>query len=82
MAIFVNGCFWHRCPHCQPKVPKSHPEYWEAKFAANRARDARKADQLEAAGWHVATVWECEVRRQPTEVLAGLDSLLRRDAKS
>ncbi len=22
IAIFVNGCFWHRCPKCNPSQPK------------------------------------------------------------
>ena len=28
VAIFVNGCFWHRCPHCHPAEPKAHSEFW------------------------------------------------------
>ena len=35
LAIFVNGCFWHRCPLCIPPLPKSHAEFWETKFARN-----------------------------------------------
>ena len=61
VAIFVNGCFWHRCPHCQPAMPKANREFWEAKFAANVERDARNRAELEAAGWTVITVWECEL---------------------
>jgi len=63
VAIFVNGCFWHRCPHCNPSTPKSNAEFWEAKFAANRERDARKTADLEKAGWTVITVWECDISR-------------------
>ena len=40
IAIFVNGCFWHRCPHCKPNLPKSNEAYWSAKFRRNRHRDA------------------------------------------
>jgi DNA mismatch endonuclease (patch repair protein) len=61
IAIFVNGCFWHRCPYCNPPLPKSNTEFWRAKFAANEARDARKAAELQDAGWQVIVVWECEV---------------------
>jgi len=63
IAIFVNGCFWHRCPHCNPATPKSNTAFWEAKFEANRERDARKTRQLEAMDWVVVTVWECEIRQ-------------------
>lgn len=77
VAIFVNGCFWHRCPHCQPAEPKSHPEYWSKKFELNQERDAMKNAQLEEAGWTVITVWECELRKRPAEVSAEIARGLR-----
>lgn len=63
VAIFVHGCFWHRCPHCVPSRPKTHPEFWEAKFARNRARDARDNALLVSAGWTVIVVWECRLKK-------------------
>jgi DNA mismatch endonuclease (patch repair protein) len=72
VAVFVNGCFWHRCPHCSPSVPKSNSEFWQAKFAANRERDSRKTAELEDAGWTVLTVWECQIRDDPTVVVSGV----------
>jgi len=63
LAIFVHGCFWHRCPHCQPSVPKSHIGFWTAKFAVNQQRDQRKARGLRKRGWSVLTIWECQVRK-------------------
>ena len=63
VAIFVHGCFWHRCPHCGPSRPKTHPESWEAKFVRNRARDARDCALLVSAGWTVIVVWECRLKR-------------------
>lgn len=62
VAIFVHGCFWHRCPHCAPSRPKTHPEFWEQKFARNRARDARDCARLVSAGWTVVVVWECRLK--------------------
>ena len=62
-AIFVHGCFWHRHPGCRlASTPKTRHEFWEAKFAANVERDARKVAELESAGWKTMTVWECETR--------------------
>lgn len=64
VALFVHGCFWHRHEGCRlASMPKSRTEFWEAKFAANVARDRRHALALEAAGWRTVTVWECEIRR-------------------
>lgn len=64
LAIFVNGCYWHRCPHCQPSMPKTHTDFWEAKFARNTERDARKVAELQAAGWQVLTIWECQIKKE------------------
>lgn len=64
LAIFVNGCYWHRCPHCKPSMPKTHTDFWEGKFARNTERDARKISELKAAGWQVITIWECQVKKE------------------
>lgn len=64
-AIFVHGCFWHRHPDPACKLarrPKSRHEFWDAKFAANVARDAIVMEQLANIGWRVMIVWECELR--------------------
>lgn len=63
VAIFVNGCFWHRCPHCNPSVPKRNTEFWEAKFRRNVERDARAIAELREMGWTAITIWECELKR-------------------
>lgn len=62
IAIFVNGCFWHRCPKCNLPIPKTHPEYWAEKFRRNVERDQRKIEELELAGWKVLTIWECDLK--------------------
>jgi len=76
VAIFVNGCFWHRCPHCEPPMPKSNAEFWEAKFVANRQRDVRKTAELEAAGWTVLTLWECHLKSRPADEVARIVTAL------
>lgn len=63
VAIFVNGCFWHRCPRCNLPLPKSHTDFWQQKFDRNVERDERKRMELEEAGWTVITVWECEIKQ-------------------
>ncbi|MBR2522031.1 MAG: very short patch repair endonuclease, partial [Coriobacteriales bacterium] len=50
VALFVNGCFWHRCPHCNLSLPKSNVEYWQVKFDRNVERDAANLEALEADG--------------------------------
>jgi DNA mismatch endonuclease (patch repair protein) len=59
-VIFVHGCFWHR--HCCGRAykPQTRPQFWKAKFAANISRDRRSIAELNALGWKVFVVWECE----------------------
>jgi DNA mismatch endonuclease, patch repair protein len=65
-AIFVHGCFWHGHEVCRPdRTPKTRTEYWRKKLAGNKERDARAENALQATGWEVLTLWECEVRREP-----------------
>ncbi len=64
IAFFINGCFWHRCPTCNLPVPKSHVEYWQAKFDRNVARDAKTRVALEELGWKVVVVWEHQLKKK------------------
>jgi DNA mismatch endonuclease (patch repair protein) len=59
VAVFVDGCFWHRCPQ-HLTDPRTNSTYWAAKLDRNVARDRRNDAALEAAGWHVIRVWEHE----------------------
>lgn len=69
IALFVHGCFWHGCPHCRPRTPKSNTAFWSQKVATNQARDERKVTELKRAGWRVFTVWECQLRVSPARAL-------------
>lgn len=60
-AIFVHGCFWHGHGCAKGRAPKSRTEYWGPKIAANRSRDERNVRDLEALGWQVLAVWQCEL---------------------
>lgn len=63
VAIMINGCFWHGHKGCRYAThPKSNVEFWEAKIARNRHRDEVINAHLEALGWYVITVGECELR--------------------
>jgi len=67
IAIFVNGCFWHRCPYCKPSLPKSNIEFWENKFERNKNRDKEKIKKLENQGWKVFVFWECKIKENVGE---------------
>ena len=64
-VVFVHGCFWHRHEGCRyATTPATRPEFWQAKFEANVARDKRAETELQAAGWRVAIVWECALNKK------------------
>ena len=74
LAIFVHGCFWHGHDCARgARVPKANRDYWLAKVARNRARDARAEAELAIGGWRVETIWECELKDE-----AGLRGRLAR----
>jgi DNA mismatch endonuclease, patch repair protein len=59
-AIFVHGCFWHAHGCRKGMPPKSRLEYWQPKLNANKERDTAHVEALEALGWSVLTIWQCE----------------------
>jgi DNA mismatch endonuclease (patch repair protein) len=62
--IFVHGCYWHghTCKYGRAQS-KSNTDFWEDKISRNQRRDRRILRELRAAGWSVATVWECSIKR-------------------
>lgn len=61
VAVFVNGCFWHRCPRCNLNIPRHNRDYWIDKFEKNVDRDRRNQERLIADGWDSIVIWECEI---------------------
>jgi DNA mismatch endonuclease, patch repair protein len=59
VAVFVDGCFWHRCPE-HGTLPRNNRDWWLAKLDRNVARDRAKDAALIELGWTVLHVWEHE----------------------
>ena len=63
IAVFVNGCFWHRHEGCRyAYIPKTRTDFWMTKFRDNVERDHRQREELRNLDWRVVTIWECETR--------------------
>lgn len=61
------------------RIPKTNTEFWANKILTNRKRDDRVQKELEALGWRVMTIWECELKPSRREAtLQQLLMLLRR----
>ena len=68
IAIFVNGCFWHHHEGCKYATsPKRNVDFWHAKFERNIARYKATREALEADGWTVLVIWECELKKDKIE---------------
>ena len=69
VAVFVDGCYWHRCPE-HATFPKANAAWWADKFEANVVRDRDTDERLRCAGWTVVRLWEHE------EPVAAVDRLV------
>lgn len=79
-VVFVHGCFWHRHPGCKiATTPKSNTQFWKEKFEKNILRDARATIELQALGWRVLVVWECDLASAKKAQTTGehLDEVIR-----
>lgn len=76
VAVFVNGCFWHRCPYCAFSIPKHNSDFWQHKFARNVERDQRNCEALVELGWQVLVIWECELKADVENQLQKVTTLL------
>lgn len=66
LVVFVHGCFWHFHKDCREgRIPSSNSSFWENKLQKNIDRDQRNIKKLEAYGWRVITIWECEIEKEP-----------------
>ena len=70
LAVFVDGCFWHRCPE-HGTSPRTNASYWEAKLGSNLARDKRVRSALVVEGWTVLAVWEHELPSEAATRIVG-----------
>lgn len=75
VAVFVDGCFWHRCPeHFQ--LPKTQAEFWGNKIGLNVERDRKVTGQLKEMGWTVSRFWEHEIYDDLKNVVKLVDHAL------
>jgi DNA mismatch endonuclease (patch repair protein) len=78
-VIFVHGCFWHRHKGCKgATTQKTRTEWWLKKFERNVSNGRKHTRQLRKLGWHVITVWECQLKK-PDRVCQRLENLLSPD---
>lgn len=77
VVVFVDGCFWHKCPVCF-RPPETNAEFWNEKLQKNVERDLKVTKELEDLGWTVLRFWEHEVKKTPEDVVARILLALNR----
>lgn len=83
-VIFVHGCFWHGHKDCKnASTPKTNTDFWAAKITRNQERDQEVWRQLEAKGWSVIIVWECQLKKAVLlDTIESVAGEIRRNGKT
>jgi len=63
IAIFIDGCFWHKCLKCFVK-PSTNKKFWREKIDSNVVRDKVVSAKLKKDGWKVLRIWEHEINNE------------------
>ncbi len=80
VAVFIDGCFWHGCPHCNRKLPDTNRAYWERKIRRNVELAGLHNEQLQQDGWIVVRIWEHEMTDTVVSRTRILQALENREA--
>lgn len=62
IVIFVDGCFWHRCPKHFVE-PANNADFWEKKIQSNVGRDKKINRELKKSGWTIVRIWEHDLKK-------------------
>lgn len=81
IAIFIDGCFWHKCPKCFQE-PETRKEFWMKKINSNVERDQRNTKKLQDTGWTVLRFWEHDIRKKSDAVVKIIAEMIEKSTKN
>lgn len=76
LAVFVDGCFWHRCP-LHGVMPKANRSFWQDKLQRNVQRDAETDQTLLSTGWIPLRFWEHEIDESVEACVTKIEQAIR-----
>ena len=62
LAVFVDGCFWHKCPKHFVE-PDTNRKFWREKISGNVKRDKINTKKIKLMKWKVIRIWEHEIKK-------------------
>lgn len=80
-AIFIDGCFWHKCSRCFIE-PRSNKNFWEEKIHRNIERDKEVNSQLQRQGIKVIRLWEHELKNKNEKKLMQIKNKLEKKSNN
>jgi DNA mismatch endonuclease, patch repair protein len=75
VVIFIDGCFWHKCPSCFV-TPGTQTEFWMKKINANVKRDIETTKILINDSWNVLRFWEHDVKKNSEKIISKISRSL------
>jgi len=75
IAIFIDGCFWHKCPKCFVE-PVANKIFWMKKIKSNVMRDELVSKTLKGIGWKVIRILEHELKNDKIIKKKVIDKLM------
>lgn len=86
VAIFVDGDFWHArilkesgLEALRASLKTNNREFWVTKLQRNYERDVAVTKALEELGWTVVRFWERDLKRNMTDSVRNISSVLRKN---
>lgn len=67
-VIFVDSCFWHRCPE-HYGAPATRKEFWRKKINRNKDRDGEVNRHYKKKDWNIIRVWEHDVKNDLSPII-------------
>ncbi|MBI5393268.1 very short patch repair endonuclease [Candidatus Woesearchaeota archaeon] len=64
IAIFVDSCFWHKCPKHFRK-PKANSSYWTKKIDRNVERAKEVNAYFKKQDWEMIRFFEHDIKKKP-----------------
>lgn len=76
VAVFVDGCFWHRCPD-HGNLPSNNRDWWREKLSRNVERDKDTDQVLSEEGWLSLRLWEHSIREDVASAADWVEEVVR-----